>query len=255
MHDDSNRRNYSCEPHPHPICPPCIKETLNAFEKISRSARVESRRIISERTERAEQILEEIEGIFKKEEISQSDLIKARTLKNKLENISYGEEERKAPQSIYRQAKPDEIKVGTTVFVKPMQSRGQVTSLKRGEAEVQCGSMKMHCKLSDLLLIDGQKKVEKAEKVKVVKRIPQNQPALEINLLGLTVEEALYEVDNFIDRAVLDNLEEIKVIHGVGTGKLKNAIARHLVRHKNVESFRAGRYGEGESGVTVIKLK
>ncbi len=78
---------------------------------------------------------------------------------------------------------------------------------------------------------------------------------LEINVLGMTVEEALYEVDNFIDRAVTDNLEEIKVIHGVGTGRLKNAIAQHLKGKKNVESFRLGKYGEGETGVTVIKLK
>ena len=78
---------------------------------------------------------------------------------------------------------------------------------------------------------------------------------LEINLLGMTVPEALYEVDNFIDRAVLDNLEEIKVIHGVGTGKLREAIAAHLKGHKNVKSFRLGRYGEGETGVTIITLK
>ena len=71
----------------------------------------------------------------------------------------------------------------------------------------------------------------------------------------MTVEEALYEVDNFIDRAVTDNLEEIKVIHGVGTGRLKNAVSAHLKRHKNVESFRLGKYGEGETGVTFIKLK
>ncbi len=229
-----------------------IDEVNSEKEKISRLARVESRRIISERTERAERILEEIEGIFKKEEISQSDLIKARTLKNKIENISYDEEERKTPQSIYKQVKSGEIKIGAAVFVKPMQSRGQVTCLKNGEAEIMCGSMKMHCKLNDLLLIGEQ---EKTEKVKVVKHIPPTQPMLEINLLGLTVEEALYEVDNFIDRAVMDNLEEIKVIHGVGTGKLKKAIANHLVRHKNVESFRSGKYGEGENGVTLIKIK
>ena len=73
--------------------------------------------------------------------------------------------------------------------------------------------------------------------------------------MGLTVSEALYEIDNFIDRAVTDNLEEIKVIHGVGTGKLRKGIAEHLKRHKNVESFRLGKYGEGETGVTFIKLK
>ena len=53
----------------------------------------------------------------------------------------------------------------------------------------------------------------------------------------------------------MDNLEEIKVIHGVGTGKLRSAIAKHLARHRNVESFRSGKYGEGETGVTIIKLK
>ena len=66
------------------------------------------------------------------------------------------------------------------------------------------------------------------------------------DVLNMTVEEALYEVDNFIDRAVTDNLEEIKVIHGVGTGRLKNAIAQHLKGKKNVESFRLGKYGKGE---------
>ena len=80
-------------------------------------------------------------------------------------------------------------------------------------------------------------------------------PVLEINVLGLTVPEAIYELDNFIDRAVTDNLEEIKVIHGVGTGKLKSAIAEHLKKHRSVDSFRLGKYGEGETGVTFIKLK
>ena len=74
-------------------------------------------------------------------------------------------------------------------------------------------------------------------------------------MLGLTVPEALYEVDNFIDKALTDGLEEIKVIHGVGTGKLRSAIAGHLKKHRQVDSFRAGKYGEGETGVTFIKLK
>ncbi len=67
--------------------------------------------------------------------------------------------------------------------------------------------------------------------------------------------EAVYEVENFIDKAVTDNLEEIKVIHGIGTGKLRQAIHERLKRHKNVESFRLGKYGEGETGVTFIKLR
>ncbi len=232
-----------------------IEELNKEKEKIARSARAESRRIIFERTERAEEILSEIEEIFKKEEITESDLIKARTLKNKLEDTAFEEEAQKKTLNEFIQATEKNIKVGIEVFVKPLQSRGTVVSYSqsKGEAEVMCGSMKLHCKLRDMQII-GLPEVNK-EKVKVVKNIPLSQPVLEINVLGMTVEEALYELDSFIDRAVTDNLEEIKVIHGVGTGKLRKAIASRLARHKNVESFRSGKYGEGETGVTIIKLR
>lgn len=232
-----------------------IEEINREKEKISRSARSETRRIIAERCETADEILKEIENIFKAEEISQSDLIKARTLKNKLSDISYEEEEIKNKISGFIPANRANLKCGATVFIEKTQSRGQVIfiSNKKDEIEVLCGSIKMHCKFADLQIISGDE--QKKEKTKVIKHMPPSRPLLEINVLGMTVEEALYEVDNFIDRAVTDNLEEIKVIHGVGTGRLKNAIAQHLKGKKNVESFRLGKYGEGETGVTVIKLK
>lgn len=232
-----------------------IEEINREKEKISRSARSETRRIIAERCETADEILKEIENIFKAEEISQSDLIKARTLKNKLSDISYEEEEIKNKISGFIPANRANLKCGATVFIEKTQSRGQVIfiSNKKDEIEVLCGSIKMHCKFADLQIISGYE--QKKEKTKVIKHMPPSRLLLEINVLGMTVEEALYEVDNFIDRAVTDNLEEIKVIHGVGTGRLKNAIAQHLKGKKNVESFRLGKYGEGETGVTVIKLK
>ena len=232
-----------------------IEEINREKEKISRSARSETRRIIAERCETADEILKEIENIFKAEEISQSDLIKARTLKNKLSDISYEEEEIKNKISGFIPANRANLKCGATVFIEKTQSRGQVIfiSNKKDEIEVLCGSIKMHCKFADLQIISGDE--QKKEKTKVIKHMPPSRPLLEINVLGMTVEEALYEVDNFIDRAVTDNLEEIKVIHGVGTKKIKNAIAQHLKGKKNVESFRLGKYGEGETGVTVIKLK
>lgn len=232
-----------------------VEEINREKEKINRFARSESRRIIYERTEKAEEMLSEIEEIFKKEEITQSELIKARTLKNKLKDIAFDEEEGVKKPVQYVEATAENIKEGVTVFIKPMECRGKVLgfSPKKGEAEILCGSIRTHLKLKDLLIVPEE--AAKKQKVKVVKTLPKAQPVLEINILGMTVPEALYEVDNFIDRAVLDNLEEIKVIHGVGTGKLKNAIAEHLKRHKNVESFRLGKYGEGETGVTFIKLK
>ena len=232
-----------------------IEELNREKEKISRSARTETRRIIAERCERADEILEEIENIFKAEEINQSDLIKARTLKNKLQNISFEEEETKEKVNDFVPATKDNLRQGMSVFVKQMQCNGQVVSVspKKDEAEVVCGSMKLRCKISDLLITGNERK--QPDKVRVIKNIPISRPVLEINVLGMTVEEALYEVDNFIDKAVTDNLSEVKVIHGVGTGKLKAAISQHLKKNRNVESFRLGKYGEGETGVTIIKLK
>lgn len=233
-----------------------ITDELNKErEKITKNARSESRRIISERTERAEELLNEIEDIFKKEQISEKDLIQARTLKNKLKNSTFEEESEKSKITAYTEATAENVKPGIQVFIKPIGARGKVESFNksRGEAEILCGSIKMHLKLKDLQIIgEG---TESQPQIKIVKNIPKQSPVLEINVLGMTVGEALYEVDNFIDRAVTDNLEEIKVIHGVGTKKLKNAIAEHLKRHKNVESFRLGKFGEGETGVTFIKLK
>ena len=84
---------------------------------------------------------------------------------------------------------------------------------------------------------------------------PVQSVKTEINLLGMTVSEAVQEVDAFIDRAVLAGLEEVKIIHGTGTGKLKEGIRNHLRGMKNVAEFRQGIYGEGDAGVTIVKLK
>jgi DNA mismatch repair protein MutS2 len=224
-------------------------------DKLNANARAESRRIINERTAQAEEMLDEMEKLFSKETLTQTDLIKARTLKNSLKNAAYGEEEREVTITDFKQATADNLKQGCSVFVKTTGSRGTVLSFngKKNEAEVQCGSIKLRCKITDLQLIGEEKKAP--AQVKVVRRVAATAPVLEINVIGMTVEEALYEVENFIDKAVMDNLEEVKVIHGVGTGKLRAAIAQRLKSHRHVKSFRSGKYGEGETGVTIITLK
>ncbi len=190
-------------------------------------------------------------------------MIAARTLKNKIADISFDDEEGEKKADDYRAATAADMKVGAEVYVKKMESRGTVLSYnpKNGEAEVSCGNIKMHLRVADLLIggtpakTANTTKNARKQQVKFVRNIPQEPVKLEINVVGMTVPEALQEVRQFIDKAVIDNLEEIKVIHGVGTGKLRAAIADHLKRNKNVESFRLGKYGEGESGVTFIKLK
>ena len=236
-----------------------IDELERQREKLTANARAESRRIINERTAMAEELLDEMEGLFRKEELGQADLIKARTLKNKLKDAAYGEERAEEKLNEYEPATADNLHVGDNVYFATLESVGQVLSVNagKGEAEVLCGSIKTRCKISTLQKVNISADRQNKREVRIRKSgdFAPSKPELEINLLGMTVPEALSEVDNFIDRAVLNNLEEIKVIHGVGTGKLREAISAHLRRHKNVSSFRLGKYGEGETGVTIITLK
>ncbi len=238
-------------------------------EKLFASARAESRRIINERTADAEELLREIEEIFAKESLRESDLIKARTLKNRLGDKAYeNDEDEFVPK--YEDVKPCEIKIGQTVYVKNIGREGVVQNIRqaKGEAEILCGSMKIRSKISDLSILiptqNAQTTVKKPkwqtrakdDKVQVKKSIsPKPVPSLEINVIGLTVMEAVPEIEAFIDSAVIANLEEVRVVHGVGTGKLRAGIHDFLRTHKNVESYRFGKYGEGETGVTIVKIK
>ena len=229
-------------------------------EKLYLSAKVESRRIVNERAEEAEELLKEIENIAAKNELTPADLIRARTLKNKIADKAYGmefekdEPERRVPADLAT------LKAGDKVFVGAMESAGEVVSVnaRKKEAEVLVGSIRMNVKAGDLFrIVGGKKKDSPKNEVRVVRNISSNTGAVqtEINLLGMTVSEAIEETDAFIGRAVLAGLEEVKIVHGVGTGKLRDGIREHLRKHKNVAEFRSGKYGEGEAGVTVVKLK
>ncbi len=230
-------------------------------EKLFLNARVESRRIVNERTEQAEELLAQIEEIAHKKELTESDLIRARTLKNRLADKAYlSEAESEEPKGTAN-ADFARLKAGDRVFVGVMQSAGEVLSLnqKKKEAEVQVGNMRLNVKASDLYEVSPVLKRQKnnqRDRIQVVRKIePLRQVKTEINLLGMTVSEAIQEVDSFIDQAVLGGLDEVKIIHGIGTGKLKEGIRNHLRGMKNVLEFRSGVYGEGEAGVTIVKLK
>ena len=240
------------------------KKLVSALEKEKKSlasnVRAESRRLINERTARAEELLAEMENIFSKEEISQAELIRARTLKNKISDEGYESEEIVSADG-YLPATAKNIAAGAQVFVESLQSRGVVLSFnpKKNEAEVSCGNIRLRVGLDALKLVPPQKQqskpVKPSEKVKVVRKFAPSQPLFEINVIGMNVEEALEEVENFLDKAITDNLEQVKIIHGVGTGKLRAAISQRLKRHRGVKEFRAGAYGEGEIGVTIVTLR
>ena len=179
-------------------------------------------------------------------------------MKNKLADKAYAaQEEEEKPTAA--PADLSSLKAGDRVFVGAMNAAGEVLSVnpKKGEAQVLVGSMRINVRGTDLFVMTGgKKKAEPKERVQVMRKVaPVQSVKTEINLLGMTVSEAVQEVDAFIDQAVLAGLEEVKIIHGMGTGKLKEGIRNHLRGMKNVAEFRQGVYGEGDAGVTIVKLK
>jgi len=237
-------------------------------EKLFTSAKAEARRIINERTAEAEEILSEIEEIFARDSISEADLIKARTLKNRLGDKAYDNEREEFSRPQYIPAKIEKLKAGDKVFVKNINQEGVVQSVRpqKNEAEVLCGNIRVRSKISDLSVLISERNAQNDKKKPAGKRVsdrvqvsknltPKPLPSLELNVIGMTVQEALPEVEAFIDGAVCANLEKVRIVHGVGTGKLRAGIQDYLKKHRNVEEFRLGKYGEGETGVTIVKIK
>ena len=224
-------------------------------EKFLLSSKAEARRIVNERTAEAEELLHEIEEIFKRKSLSESDLIKARTLKNRMEKSAI---EREALPARLIRVDWNSLKEGDSVIVGSMDAEGVVRAIKRerAEAEVMCGSIRVKVKSEDLFLPRAASAPKKEEKVRVIKNLnARPMPVREVNLIGLTVSEALMEAENFIDGAIVANLTEVRIVHGMGTGKLRKAIHEMLKKHKRVKEFRLGVYGEGESGVTIVTLQ
>ncbi len=158
-----------------------------------------------------------------------------------------------------------EVRVGQEVVIAELDQPATVVNLpdRNGMVEVRAGIIKTKVPLKGLRAPDKMKKAPVAPKRSAAKREGghttldrvQRTASMEADLRGLTVEEALMETDQYIDHAVLSGQSEIWLIHGKGTGALRSAIQQHLKGHKNVKSFRLGRYGEGEAGVTVVELK
>ncbi len=239
-------------------------------EKLQVSAKAEARRIINERAAQAEELLQEIEGIFAKQTVTEADLIKARTLKNKLGDKVYDTESEELIRPQYKAATEKDLIIGAKVYVQNINQEGIIQSVRQNkkEVEVLCGNIRVRSKFSDLSIVINAEKEQtvKAKKKPWEKRadervevrkslVPKKAPTLEINVIGMTVHEALPDVEAFIDSAVIANLEEVRIVHGVGTGKLRAGIHEFLRGHKNVEEFRFGKYGEGETGVTIVKIK
>ncbi|MNJ55904.1 Endonuclease MutS2 [compost metagenome] len=142
-------------------------------------------------------------------------------------------------------------------MVYSLNQRGHVVELAgTKEAVVQLGIMKMKVSIDDLELVAAAPSQAPVQRqAATLKRTKNDRVSSELDLRGTNLEEAILEVDRFIDEAFLGNLGQISIIHGKGTGVLRNGITEYLRKHKHVKSYRLGNYGEGGNGVTIAELK
>ena len=152
------------------------------------------------------------------------------------------------------QEPPKNLKPGETVELLSLGTKGTVITPPdaKGEALVQAGIMKLKIHVSQMRRAEEEKKKPKPASTVT---LSGKAPSMECDVRGMTLEEAIQSVDLFLDGCVMQSLKNVHIIHGKGTGTLRNGIQQHLKRHPLVAEYRLGRYGEGEDGVTVVTLK
>ena len=226
-------------------------------------------RIIREANEKANAILREAKEVadetirnfhkFGKDNISVAEMEKERErLRKKIKDTSGAAvTEKRKPKKNY---KPEDFKLGESVKVLSMNLVGTIASRpdSRGNVTVQMGILRSQVNISDLEIVNEPsayepKKLNRTSKGKI--RMSKSlSVSPEINLLGRTVDEAVAELDKYLDDALLSHLNTVRVVHGKGTGALRKGIHEYLRRQKHVKSYHLAEFGEGDAGVTIVEL-
>lgn len=151
---------------------------------------------------------------------------------------------------------PRQPKVNDAVIIKGI-GEGEIVEIKQNNIVVKSGMLKTRVKMSDIMLLDKPAKKQKALQHNVYRTSSRADADVktQLDMRGKTVDEALGELGLFIDKCVLNSIEEVRIIHGKGTGALRAAVTDYLRNHPNIAEFRLGKYGEGENGVTIARIK
>ena len=227
------------------------------LEKADTKSRREAERIITEARETAEQVFRELDDM-KKHINDDEDVRRVNEARSELRRKLNRSEEalRPAPETVEDKSSSRPVKPGDVVLIKSMNIKATVISVSPDRIlSLKAGIMNVSAKEDEVLLLEGEKAPErKSAPMKGGASIRAAVPT-EIDLRGMESLEAVAAAEQYLDSAVMAKLGTVTIIHGKGTGALRAAIQQMLKRNKLVKSFRAGRFGEGEMGVTVVELK
>ena len=228
-------------------------------EKNEARARAEARAILDEARRTADEVFRELGDMRKKaqkEQDWQAVNDQRAGLRHRLNEAEdkLGVREKAAPPPMLRPAQK-----GDTVTILKTGTQGTVLSVnKDGVLQLQAGILRITAKQEEVRVVEGETQTQKAAR-QYIQRTEHKLRSLgakaEVDLRGMTTDEAEMTLSQFLDRAIMGNLTQVTVIHGKGTGAVRKAVHTYLKRCKGVASFRLGRYGEGEDGVTIVALK
>lgn len=237
-----------------------IRRELEDLEKkkakIMQDARAEALAIIENAKKQSAEALKEVREL--KASDSYNELIKkTEKIKNALKSESDKILSGAGKEQVKRKPLKN-VRLGEIVHVVSLNADAQVITEpdKKGALMVQAGIMKIKTNLSDLTSAEKTKEEKKSKAISTAFKIDKKTTAaLQTDVRGMTLDEAILVVDKFIDDAYLTGLHEVTIVHGKGTGVLRSGISEFLRKHPTVKQYRAGRFGEGEMGVTVVTLK
>lgn len=229
---------------------------LEKETSIIENAKLEARNILQDAKIKVSNAIQEINSSF--ENINNSSIKNLNNTRNKLteairETTCISNVNMDNPPSINK----DDLYIGMPVLVNSLNQSGVVCSLvnKSNEICVQIGSVKMMVNLNSISKTDF-KKIDKSKSSNLSYSTNKARNATtEINVIGYNIEEAIFVIDKYLDDCSLAKLSNIRIVHGKGTGKLREGIHNFLKKNLHVKSFRLGTFGEGETGVTIVEIK
>lgn len=218
------------------------------------NAKIKARDILLDAKEDANTIIKKMQSLSNHKELENA----RNSLNSKIKGLNVSNSNSSSLEYSSKVLELKDIVPNKEVFVTTLGQNGIILShvSKSNEVQVQVGLLKMNVNIKYLKNPTNSSSTSSKEKSFGTSSVSKTRTVqTEINVIGLNVEEAIFVVDKFLDDACLSRLETVRIVHGKGTGKLKNGIHQFLKNHPHAKSFRLGTFGEGEAGVTVVTLK
>ena len=237
------------------------QESLDASrERILREANEQAHKILRDAKEYADTTIKNFNKFGKASIDSRAMEQERNRLREKMSGVEKKLAIKPAKAKAAKQLQPKDLHIGDSVKVLSLNLKGTVSTLPnaKGDLFVQMGIMRSQVNIRDLELIPDVETVNPRTTRTGTGKIKMSKSAsvsTEINLLGKTVDEALAELDKYLDDAYISHMPSVRVVHGKGTGALRKAVHNYLRKQKHVESYRLGEFGEGDAGVTIVTFK